>query len=147
MKYLDNPRWPFSKIRNLNSCGHLIKHLMGRNQTKSTSLLPTVTSAPSLQAHLPESVPRSSHSSLAILCCLRDESRRSGGETVVSGHRLPPLLPVLSVVTLRRQRATDVTPAPADHVPTASTIPATGASTETAPASTLATPVPGLSGL
>jgi hypothetical protein len=100
---------------------------MGRNQTKSTSLLPTVTSAPlSASPSLPESLPRSSHSSLAILCCLRDESRRSGGETVVSGHRLPPLLPVSPFVTLRRQRATNVTTPPAARAHAARAIPGTG---------------------
>jgi hypothetical protein len=30
-EYLDNSNWNFSKIQNLNSCGHLIEHLVGKN--------------------------------------------------------------------------------------------------------------------
>jgi hypothetical protein len=42
VKYLGNPQWQFSKIRILNSCGHLTEHLVGEIQEKSKLLWPTL---------------------------------------------------------------------------------------------------------
>jgi hypothetical protein len=38
-EYLDNPNWNFSKIRNLISCGHYVKHLLSKNQTNQSNCL------------------------------------------------------------------------------------------------------------
>jgi hypothetical protein len=46
-EYLDNSNWNFSKIQNLISCGHYVKHLLSRNQTKSKQLFATVVGSPS----------------------------------------------------------------------------------------------------
>jgi hypothetical protein len=38
VQYVDEPRWPFSKFQNSNSCGHLTEHLEGKNLAKSVSV-------------------------------------------------------------------------------------------------------------
>jgi hypothetical protein len=144
---------PFRSYINLD-VSHFIKHLIGRNQTKSTSLLPTVTSVPfpaspcAREPHrltLPSTIPRCPRGPSG-----RDTARRQRHCFLQSSRRrhCSPSHP--------SSPGDSIAPPTSPHHPaalahTASAIPATRASrrprhghADTMPAPTLATTAPGL---